>query len=577
MIQLLQRIPFLLELFFNGSFIFLFSLKIAGRLPAFISADWLEQALNIGAHLAPFFIIGQTINYFFKSENVEDFLRKYVFSIIVVVPLLITWGDLDFAYWLSSAHLLASVMALYEGDEEPNIFEERITERESWMRFIKLSPAQIVIFSFLSVIMLGTFLLMLPISSSSEQSIGFINALFMATSATCVTGLATITVGYDLTFFGQLVLLVLLQIGGLSIMTLYSSIALLLGRSLQMRDRIIMQDLLDITSLDDLLAMILDVIKFTLIIELWGALILTIGFLFAGHEFGEALYYGIFHSISAFCNAGLSLFPNSMENYVTQPLIVTTIGILGVLGGLGFIVLKECREILFRGRSLSRVTLHTRIVVVASFTLSLLGTLFFFFSEFLGALDGYSLIDKLQISFFQSVMTRSTGFNSVPMDQLMPYTVYFITLLMFIGGSPGSTAGGVKTTTLAILLYSILSTLKASKVVTIYDREIPSYLVVKVTAITFLSILLISFVILFLLFLEPNMNFISLFFEAVSAFGTVGLSLGITPNLTIPSQVLLIFLMFLGRIGPLTLVLAIGQKSFGKGKIEYPDGRIMIG
>jgi trk system potassium uptake protein len=577
MIQLLQRIPFLLELFFNGSFIFLFSLKITGRLPAFVSQDWLEQALNVGAHLAPLFIIVQALNYYFKSDGVEDFLRKYVFSIIVVVPLLITWGDLDFAYWLSSAHLLASVMALYEGDSEPNVFEERINERESWTRFIKLSPAQIVIFSFLSVIMLGTFLLMLPIASTSEQSIGFLNAFFMATSATCVTGLATLTVSSDFTLFGQIVLLVLLQIGGLSIMTLYSSIALLLGRSLQMRDRLVMQDLLDINSLDDLLAMILDVIKFTLIIELWGALILTVGFLFAGHEFGEALYYGIFHSISAFCNAGISLFPNSMENYVTQPLIVTTIAVLGTLGGLGFIVLKECREILFRGRAISRISLHTRIVLVASFTLTILGALFFFFSEFLNSLDGYSFASKLQISIFHSVMTRTIGFNSLPMDQLMPYTVYLMTLLMFIGGSPGSTAGGVKTTTLAILLYSILSTLKASKVVTIYDREIPSYLIVKVTAITFLSILLISFAILFLLFFEPNMSFIALFFESVSAFGTVGLSLGITADLGNASKVILIFLMFLGRVGPLTLVLAIGQKSFGKGKIDYPDGRIMIG
>ncbi len=577
MIQLLQRLPFLLELFFNGSFIFLFSLKVAKKIPSSWSLEFIESLIHQGAILAPFIIAIQTYHHYRNSLSLDDFLRKYVFSLVVLIPLMITWGDLDFAYWLSSAHLLSSVLVLYDQDKELNPFEERINRRKSWTRLIKLSPAQVVLASFGSVILIGTFFLMLPIASTGENSLSFIDALFMATSATCVTGLATITVATDLTLFGQLTLMTLFQIGGLSIMTLYASMAILLGRSMQMKDRLVMQDLLEVNSLDELFAMILDIVKFTFVIELWGAIILTIGFTFEGYEFGDALYYGIFHSISAFCNAGISLFPNSFENFATNPMIHGPISILAMMGGMGFIVLKELKEIVMRKRSLSRITLHSRIVVLATISLTLVGTVVFFFSEFLNTLDGYSLFGKIQISFFQSVMTRTTGFNTVAFDQLMPYTLYLLTLFMFIGGSPGSTAGGVKTTTLAVLLYSIISTLKSSKEVVIYDRVIPHHLVVRATAITFLSILMVSFSILLILVLEPEMGFLALFFEVVSAFGTVGLSIGITPDLSVASRVLLSALMLIGRIGPLTLILAIGQQGTSGGKIDYPDGRVMIG
>lgn len=577
MIQVLQRLPFLLELFFNGSFIFLFSLKIADKIPPFMGESFVQNFLTTGVLFVPLFIGIQTIYYYYQSSGLEDFLRRYIFSVIVLVPLIITWGDLDFAYWLSSAHLLASIMALYDTEGSTNPFEERLNKRQSWTRYIKLSPAQVILLSFSGVILLGTFLLMLPIASTTETSFGFMDALFMATSATCVTGLATLSVATDFSLFGQLVLLTLFQIGGLSIMTLYSSVAILLGRSMQMRDRVVMQDLLDVNSLDELLAMILDILKYTFVIELWGAVILTIGFIFEGMEFGQALYYGVFHSVSAFCNAGLSLFPNSLESYATSPLVHGTVAVLATIGGLGFIVLKELKEIFIGKRLLRNLTLHTRIVLVSSFILTSSGAILFFFSEFLNTLDGFSLIEKTQIAIFQSAMTRSTGFNSIPYDQMMPYTVYLMTLFMFVGGSPGSTAGGVKTTTLAILLYSIIATLRSAKVVTIYDREIPSHIIVKVTAITFLSILIICFSTFLLLFLEPNFSFMALFFEVVSAAGTVGLSLGITADLSVGSKIWLSILMLVGRIGPLTLVLAIGQQAFKGGKIDYPDGRVMIG
>ena len=418
---------------------------------------------------------------------------------------------------------------------------------------------------------------MLPVSSVEGKSISAIDAFFMATSATCVTGLSTISLADHFSFFGQLVILGLIQIGGLSIMTLYSSTVILLGRSMGMKDRIIMQDLLAVSSLEGLFAMIVDIIKYTFFIELWGGIILAIAFTFEGFEFGTAIYYGFFHSISAFCNAGFSLFNNSLESYATNPLINGTVSLLVILGGLGFIVLRELKEMAIRRKSLLRIALHTKIVLVTSTGLIVSGTLFFFFGEFLNALDNYELWEKMQISFFQSVTLRTAGFHTVSLDNLHAYTIYAMSLFMFIGGSPGSTAGGIKVTTFAILIQSIISTLKGRKSVVMVDRRIPSHMVVKATALTFISIMITSLFILVMMKLEPEQSFLTIFFEVVSASGTVGLSLGITPYLTVAGKIAIAAMMLIGRIGPLTLVLAIGERMEKTGKFDYPEGRIMIG
>ena len=296
-----------------------------------------------------------------------------------------------------------------------------------------------------------------------------------------------------------------------------------------------------------------------------------------GYEFSQALYYGIFHSISAFCNAGFSLFPTSLENFATDPLIHGTISVLILTGGLGFIVLKELSEIVVWRKSLVRLGLHTKIVVITSLIMLAAGFFLIFFGEFLNALDGYSLWEKIQIAFFQSVTLRTAGFNTIPITNLHTYTIYAMTLFMFIGGSPGSCAGGVKTTTLAILTQSVKSTLKSERNVQLLDRKIPGPMVVRATAITFVSILAISSIFLVLIQVESEQSFLTLFFEVMSAFGTVGLSLGVTSFLSAPGKLLITLLMYVGRIGPLTMILAIGQQSYGRGKFDYPDGRIMIG
>lgn len=573
----MQKIPFLLELFFNGSFILLYSLKSMKKLPLGWDEATIENILGYGVWGVPIVLFLVVIMNFINSQSFDDFLRRYIFSLVVFIPLLLTWGDMEFAFWFSSAHLLSSVLALYDDDSEDDIIKKFNPMGSQLFQRLKLKPAQLVILSFSAVIFLGTFLLMLPVSSKEGQAISFIDALFMSTSATCVTGLATVSLSENFSMFGQVVILILIQIGGLSIMTLYSSMTILLGKSIGMKDRIIMQDLLDVSSLDELFQMIIDIIKYTFFIELWGGIVLTIAFTFEGFEFSKALYYGFFHSISAFCNAGFSLFDTSLESYSTNPLVNFTIITLITAGGLGFIVLKELTAVITTKRKLSRIGMHSKVVLITSFGLTIVGALLFFFGEFLNALDSYSIWDKMQISLFQSVTLRTAGFNTLPFNNLNQYTIYGMTLFMFIGGSPGSTAGGVKTTTLAILIQSIISTLKGDKQVRLLDRTIPGPIVVRAIALTFFSILMTSIFILVMMRMETEQSFLTIFFEVISASGTVGLSLGITSFLTTWGKFVISFVMLIGRIGPLTLILAIGQRADERGKFDYPDGRIMIG
>ena len=571
-----QKLPFLLELFFNGTFILLYSLRSMDKIPMSWSPAWVEKIIRFETYGIPVVILISLIINFISLKSIEAFFRKHIFSLTVLAPLLITWGDQLFAWWLASAHLLSSVLSIYDEDSSKRGAKSE-RSKNGVFSTLRLKPAQLVLLSFSGVILFGTFFLMLPFSAVSGESMGFVDAIFMATSATCVTGLATKSLATEFTLFGQVVILVLIQIGGLSIMTLYSSMTILLGRSLGMKDRVIMQDLLDVSSLEELFEMIVDIVKYTFIIELWGAIVLTIAFIIDGFEFGNALYYGFFHSISAFCNAGFSLFDTSLESYATNPLVTGTIMTLITLGGIGFVALKELKEVVTTGKKLVRLGVHTKVVLTTSLILTFAGAVFIFFGEFLHALDNYTFWEKIQVSLFQSVTLRTAGFNTLPLTNLHTYSLYAMTLLMFIGGSPGSTAGGVKTTSLAILVQSIKSTLKGHKGVTIFDRTIPAPIVVRATALMFISILITSFFILVLMRFEPNQSFLSIFFEVISASGTVGLSLGITPFLSAAGKLCVSMLMFSGRIGPLTLILAIGQQDSSKGNFEYPDGRIMIG
>ena len=331
--HILDKISFLLELFLNGTFILLYSLREAERVPEGWNVALVDNGISWGSYIVPVILLVQVVVNFVKVGGAHEFFRRHVFSLIVFVSLLIVLGDAEFTFWLASAHLLSTVLSLYD-DPRGIIPKKEFTVRYlSLMNKLGLRPAQLVMISFGTVIGVGTFLLMLPVSRVDGNSLDFIDALFLATSATCVTGLTTLSIGSQLSLFGQTVILVLIQIGGLSIMTLYSSMTILLGKAMGVKGRIIMQDLLDVSGLEDLVVMIMKIIKYTIVIELWGAVVLTLAFSYEGHDFGQSLYFGIFHSVSAFCNAGLSLFDTSLESYGTTPFIHGTVAALVTLGG----------------------------------------------------------------------------------------------------------------------------------------------------------------------------------------------------------------------------------------------------
>lgn len=578
--KLYQKLPFLMELFVNGFFIFLYSFYSNNKMEAnIVSPKLIESLLSGLAYTAPILVFLSIISFYIKSDDIDDFFRKYVFSLIVFIPMVITYGDVQFTFWLSAVHLFSSVLSLYDIKQAPKK-DAMIRQQEANLSIIerlKLAPAQIVILSFSGIIFIGTLLLALPISAVEGKTISLVDAFFTATSATCVTGLSTLSLADNFSFIGQIIVLVLIQIGGLGFMTLSSSMTILLGKALAVKNQVMMQDLLDISSFEDLVAMIMDIIKYTLVIELWGGILLTIGFSFTGYEFGEALYFGFFHSISAFCNAGFSLFNNSLEGFATNPLINATVSVLIILGGFGFIVLKELESIMFRKRKIVNLSVHSKIVLVTNFVLIALVGIYIFFGEFLHGLSGYNVWEQAQIAIFQSITTRTAGFNTIPLANLHQHSLYLICLIMFIGASPGSTGGGIKTTTFAILFQSVKATLRGKDRVEFFDRTVPNSVVVRATAIIVISLIIVSFFILLMMRLETEQSFLSIFFEVVSAFATVGLSLGITPYLSAAGKLAIILLMFIGRVGPLTLALAIGQKRETGENIEYPDGRVLIG
>ena len=321
---LYHRLPILLELFFNGSFIVLYTMGEKTKvLPAFVSREVLVTSTTWMAQGAVPFVLGVIgIYHLLFLRSIENFIRNHVFTIIVLIPLIITFGDIKFAYWLAIVHLFSTILTVLFPQAEK---KKNLAGQGSIFQSLNLKPAQVVLATFSGIILFGSFLLILPISAAPGKQISFVDALFTATSATCVTGLSTLSLADNFSIFGQIVTLALIQVGGLGIMTLYSSLTILLGKSMAMRQKIVMQDLLEVSSLSDLLEMIIEIVKYTLVIEIWGGIILTVAFYFACQEFGAVIYNGFFHSISAFCNAGFSLLINSLEGFAANPMINTTI------------------------------------------------------------------------------------------------------------------------------------------------------------------------------------------------------------------------------------------------------------
>lgn len=407
------------------------------------------------------------------------------------------------------------------------------------------------------LILFGTGLLLSPIVKHTN-GLSFIDALFTSTSAVCVTGLATITTsGFNTN--GQLVILFLIQMGAIGIMTLTSSFILAIKGKISFKQKMLFSQAQENYALQDAHQVLRYILKITFITEFIGFILLTIGFLMEGNSFINAMYQGFFHTISAFCNAGFSTYDTSIIGL--NPLIKYTISFLIIMGGIGYFVIYEILE---KYRVKRKFSLHTKIVLLMTVVLVVAGTiLIYFFNE-----SAISFTD----SFFQSVTTRTAGFNSVDLNALSIPVIFLMLLLMFIGASPGSTAGGIKTTTFFVMVYSILSILKGRTHVVVFNRNIPIRYILKAFATTILYVIVI--VLGVILLLETNsVTMKDALFEAVSAMGTVGLSLGITPFLNVFGKCILIALMFIGRLGPASFAM-ITLRKHKEIKIKYPKGEI---
>ena len=430
-------------------------------------------------------------------------------------------------------------------------------------------PEGMLVLGFLAVILLGTVLLSLPVASSDGQSIGLFNSLFTATSAVCVTGLVAVDTGTRFSFFGQVILLILIQVGGLGFMVFATRVMVLLGRRISIKDRMLIRESMNGSSLSNLGAISRVYLLLAFGIEAIGALLLSIRFI---PMFGppRGLWYAIFHAVSAFCNAGFDLFGHfsSLTAFANDPLVLLTIAALIVLGGLGFGVILEAtrhREG-FRGLSL-----HTRIVVILTPLLLAGGTIFYLLAEH-GRLNALN-------AFFQSVTMRTAGFNSVDLSAFTDGSKLFSCLLMIIGASPASTGGGIKTTTTAVLVLLIISTVKGESEVNVARRRLSAETVRRALVVVALFLTMLSFGTLTITIIEKGrFSLADILFECSSAMATVGVSSLGTPNLLPAGRVMLLPMMFLGRVGPLTLAIAVARRQ-GKirGLSKYPEEKIMIG
>lgn len=442
------------------------------------------------------------------------------------------------------------------------------------LRFWQWSPPRILAAGFACIILLGAVLLSQPFASSTGQRLPFIDALFTATSAACVTGLVVVDTGTYFSAWGQVILLILIQIGGLGFMTMATLFALMLKKRISLKERLILQEAMNQSSMEGIVRLIRKVIIYSIAIELIGVVLFAARFAF-DMPLGKAIYFGVFHSISFFNNAGFDIFGDyrSLTFYVSDPLVNFTAMGLIILGGLGFIVLSD----LLGYRKQRKLSLHSKVVLTTTGILLAAGTLVIFIFEFsnaktLGSLDWGG---KILASMFQSVTPRTAGANSLDYTELRQATVFFTIMLMFIGASPGSTGGGIKTTTFTTLIGAVIAMIRGRDDIVLFRYRLAKDRIFKALTITMLSLGLIIVVTMVLTTTEDQ-QFIKILFEVTSAFGTVGLSIGLTPELSSVGKLIIAFTMFAGRLGPLTLAYALGPKS-EKELFRYPEGKITIG
>ena len=449
----------------------------------------------------------------------------------------------------------------------------------------KLSTAKILVMGFLVMIFLGACVLKTDISLVENKTINFLDAIFIATSAVCVTGLSTVVISETFSLFGKCVLLFLIQIGAIGFMTFVCLGFEILGKKLSLKSKMLFEESFDLVT-DDIKKLVKRILIFVFGTEITGAVLLSFSFV---PQYGKVgIFYSLFHSISAFCNAGFDLFGStSLLIYQTDWYVNVVLMILIVLGGIGYLVvfdiLKKIKYTIINKHSFKHIfrkfNLHTKIVLVTTFSLIIFGTLIILILESLNpnTLANKEMNEKLLISLFQSISARTAGFNTLNMSECLQSTNLLYIVLMFIGGSPASTAGGIKTVTFAILVLTVVSMLKKKKNISIYNRKIAEDNLRKAIVVFFLAISTIFITSLIFMTYE-KCTFLESIFEIVSAFGTVGSTLGVTNRLTNIGKILLIILMFIGRLGIVTVIMSTIQESHLDLKTyEYPEERMILG
>lgn len=440
--------------------------------------------------------------------------------------------------------------------------------------FRRLTPPQFLVLGFALIIMIGGLLLSLPVSTTNGEGLPLVDALFTATSATCVTGLVVVDTATYFTVFGQVVIMVLIQVGGLGFMTMATLIALVLRKRISLRERLILQEAMNQASMEGIVRLIRKVLLYSLTIELVAAVLFAIRWSF-DYSVGRAIYMGVFHAVSMFNNAGFDLVGDfrSLMPYADDPLINIVAMSLIILGGIGFIVMSDLMEY----KKKRKLSLHSKVVLSMTGFLIVFGAIVIFLFEYtnpktLGTLNGTG---KVLASFFQSVTPRTAGANTLDIAGLRQATQFFIIIFMFIGASPGSTGGGIKTTTFTTLIGAVIAMIRGKEDIVLFHYRLAKDRIFKAITLTILALFLVVFMTMVLSTTEDH-SFLMILFEVTSAFGTVGLSMGLTPELTTFGKIIIMVTMFAGRLGPITLAYALQPKT-EKELYRHPEGKIIIG
>jgi trk system potassium uptake protein TrkH len=439
------------------------------------------------------------------------------------------------------------------------------------MKFIsiQMSPPRLLVFSFIALAVLGTILLKLPIATTAP--ISWIDACFTTVSAFTVTGLGVVDTGKTFTLFGQLVILTLIQVGGLGIMSFAVLIFIMLGKKISWKNRILLQQSLNQTNVGGIIRLAKSLFIYSIGVELLAMLLLSLEWV-PKYGWQKGLYFSFFHSISAFNNAGFSVWSDSLMGHVGSPLVNLVITSLIILGGIGFTVVVD----IWRKRNFTRLSLHSKLMLVFTFVINVFATLAIFGLEHNNANTMGKLHEgeKMLAAYFQAVTTRTAGFNTLDISQLTEPTLLLMVLLMFIGAGSASTGGGIKLTTFLVIVLGVIKFLKDQESIVVFKKSIKDKVIVKAIAIALLSIMF-SFLAILILSITEKAPVMQIVFEVFSAFGTVGLTMGLTYELTFIGKAIIIFMMFFGKMGPLTLAFTLARRSTTK--IKYPSEDILTG